>query len=148
MSITTLDREFNHVIFIYDFFLNEIILFHVMNTVSRYLAASVVQSTGLSEALCAFETIWIAQFWTPKAVHADCVFHTGEFKEMLQSQGISLRPVPPRRHKKYDRATSWSNTVNILASSINKCKYFASSVCCSSRSYFERFIWKPCHLGF
>lgn len=59
-SITTLDRDFNNFVCVDHFFLDEIILFHVMDTVSRYSAASVVQFTGLSEAMCAFKPIWTA----------------------------------------------------------------------------------------
>lgn len=100
VSLASLDREFNTVVCVDHFFLDDHVLFHIMDTSTRYSAAAIVSSTNLTEAIRAFETLWISQFWAPQSVHADGAFQQPKFVDYLARHAISIRPVPPRRHQK------------------------------------------------
>lgn len=70
-----------------------------METTTRYSAVQVVESKGLKEAVFAFESCWISQFWPPCSVHADSVLCKGVFADMLKMYDIKLCPVPPYLHQ-------------------------------------------------
>lgn len=100
VSISGINRGFNDVVCIDHFHLDDVRLFHVMDSYSRFSAALPVSSMSLSDAIAAFEAIWISHFWPPCAVQGDLAFRHNEFQEFLAQYGTSFRPVPPRRHHK------------------------------------------------
>lgn len=88
VSLTSLNRQLNEVVCVDHFHLDNVTLFHVMDTATRLSAAHVVKSTKLEEAVLAFEACWLSQFWTPMAVHGDAAFSKGAFRSMLQHYEI------------------------------------------------------------
>ncbi len=100
VSISTLSKQFNEIVCIDHFFLDEICLVHCMDLVSRFSAVQAVESTNLADAVVAFEACWVSQFWYPESLHGDKAFQIGEFKLYAESLDIPIRPVPPRRHSK------------------------------------------------
>lgn len=93
VSLSFLDRTFNEVVCIDHFFLDDHILFHSMDSATRYSAAHIVSSTSMHDAIYSFECIWLSQFWPPGAIHADGAFQTEEFEQFLIKHDIMLRPV-------------------------------------------------------
>ena len=71
-----------------------------MDSVTRYSSCSIVTSASLSDAILAFESCCLSQFWPPPAVLGDLAFNHDEFKHYLSSIGIEFNPIPPRRHNK------------------------------------------------
>ena len=100
VSLASLNRQLNEVVCVDHFHLDDVTLFHCMDTATRFSAAYVVDSTALDEAVIGFETCWLSQFWPPDAIHADSAFCKGEFAEMLKIYDIKIRAVPPNRHQK------------------------------------------------
>lgn len=74
MSLFPVNRQLNEVVCVDHFHLDDVPLFHAMDTATRYSAAYVVQSTEPEEGVLAFESCWLAQLWPPDAVHADAAF--------------------------------------------------------------------------
>ena len=95
-----MNRSFNDVIMVDHFYLEQLRVFHAMDSYSRLSAAYVVPDATLGSAAIAFESISIAQFWPPEAVQGDQAFTGDAFQQYLKSHGISFRPVPSRRHHK------------------------------------------------
>ena len=62
VSLSSLDRNFNDVVCLDHFYLDEMVIFHAMDTASRFSAGHVVSSTSLEEAVYAFEISWLSQF--------------------------------------------------------------------------------------
>lgn len=74
VSLMSLKRQLNEVVCIDHMHLDSVTLFHAMDSAMRLSYAHVVSSAGLSEAVVAFESCWLQQFWPPSAVHADDAF--------------------------------------------------------------------------
>lgn len=100
VSLSSLNRQLNEVVCVDHFHLDGVTLFHAMDTATRFSSAYVVESTGLDQAVLAFESCWLSQFWPPTCIHADTGFCKGEFAEMTKLYDIKLRPTPPNRHQK------------------------------------------------
>lgn len=100
VSIAAINRGFNEVVCVDHFHLDDLRMFHVMDSHSRYSAALSVPSMSLSDAIVAFESIWVSQFWPPLSVQGDLAFQHPEFVNLLSQYGTSFPPVPPRRHHK------------------------------------------------
>lgn len=131
ISIAGINREFNDVVFIDHLWLDEICLLHVMDSYSRFSIAQPVQSTALSQAVVAFENLWISHFWPPSSVQGDLAFRFPEFIDFLNQYNISFRPVPPKKaSQEFVGAKTWCHTSNIykIASVIVYLKF--SSSCC------------------
>ena len=78
VSLSSLSRSFNELVCIDHFYLANLCLFHIMDTVSRYSSCSLVPSTSLNDAILAFESGWLNQFWPPTAVLGDAAFNHDE----------------------------------------------------------------------
>lgn len=100
MSLTTLDRQFNEVVCVDHFFLDDLVMFHIMDSATRYSCASVVSNTNLNDAISSFEMLWLGHFWPSQFIHGDGSFQQPQFRGFLARYDISLRPVRPRRHQK------------------------------------------------
>lgn len=100
VSISGINRCFNDVVFVDHFWLDDICLFHAMDSFSRFSIAQPVTSTAISEVIVAFENLWISHFWPPSQVQGDLAFRFPKFTDFLAKCNISFRPVPPRRHHK------------------------------------------------
>ena len=95
-----MNRSLNDVVMVDHFYLDQLRVFHAMDSYSRFSADYVVPDASLESAVVAFESVWIGQFWPPDAVQGDQAFTGETFQQYLKSHGISFRPVPSRRHHK------------------------------------------------
>lgn len=100
VSLSSLTRAFNTVVCIDHLFLDQLCVFHAMDTTSRYSACYIPNSTSLIDSMLAFEASWLSQFWPPTEVKGDNAFNKTNFIEFLKCLGIEFRPVPPRKHSK------------------------------------------------
>lgn len=99
-SISGINRGFNDVVCVDHFHLDDLRIFHAMDSYSRFSAALSVSSASLSDAIIAFESVWVSQFWPPSSVQGDLAFRHEVFQDYLSQYGTSFRPVPTRRHHK------------------------------------------------
>lgn len=100
VSVTDINQNFNDVVCADFFWLDKLSLFHAIDSYYRFFAVILVKSTGLTEAIVGFETIWMTQFWQPGAVQGDLVFRFDEFRPFIDQYDIVTSPVPRRRHHK------------------------------------------------
>lgn len=100
VSISSLSKNFNEIVCVDHLYLEEVLMAHYMDLVSRYSAAYIVSSTQLNEAVLGFEAAWVGQFWYPDSIQVDKAFQVGEFKSYADKLGIQIRPVPPGRHSR------------------------------------------------
>lgn len=98
VSLSSMSREFNDVVCVDHLLLNEVCVFHGMDTVTRYPSCAVVPDTSLSAAVIEFDACWLGQFSPPATVYGDTAFDRDEFKTYLGLQNVALCPIPPRRH--------------------------------------------------
>eukprot|EP00737_Agarophyton_chilense_P004172 gb/GEZJ01005123.1/.p1 GENE.gb/GEZJ01005123.1/~~gb/GEZJ01005123.1/.p1 ORF type:complete len:113 (+),score=6.87 gb/GEZJ01005123.1/:1115-1453(+) len=66
----------------------------------RLLAAAVVPSTKVNDALTVFVASWLLQFWHPDVIRRDTAFMLGSFKDYCDSVSIPLQQAVPQRHAK------------------------------------------------
>eukprot|EP00178_Gracilaria_changii_P015990 TRINITY_DN4502_c0_g1_i1.p1 TRINITY_DN4502_c0_g1~~TRINITY_DN4502_c0_g1_i1.p1 ORF type:complete len:217 (+),score=18.60 TRINITY_DN4502_c0_g1_i1:155-805(+) len=100
VSLSSISRSFNDVVCIDHLFLDDICVFHVMDTSSRYSAGCPVEGTSMENTVFAFEALWVSPFWNPKAVVFDQAFNNTLFCDYLQQYDIEKRPVSSKRHNK------------------------------------------------
>lgn len=100
VSLSSMTRGFNDLVCVDHLYLDRITVMHVMDATTRYSAGSVVSSPNTADTITVFEAVWIAQFWAPSHVLGDNAFSNNEFKQYLDSHGITFRSIPPRRHNK------------------------------------------------
>ena len=100
VSLSSLNREFNEIVCIDHFFLENATVFHAMDVATRFSAGIVVESTSMETVILNLELIWFSNFWPPSYIQADGPFQNAMFKSLLDQYDIQLRPVPPRRHCK------------------------------------------------
>lgn len=100
VSISSLSKSFNEVLCVDHFNLDDVLMAHFMDLISRYSAAYIVSSTNLYDAVLGFEAAWVGQFWYPDSIQADKAFQVGDFKQYADKLDIQIRPVPPGRHSK------------------------------------------------
>lgn len=99
VTLATLNRSFYDVDCIDHFYLDKLRCFHVMDLYSRFSAACTVPDATLSSAILAFESTWMAQFWSPHAVRGDQAFNHDEFHKYLSNGDISFQPILSRNHQ-------------------------------------------------
>lgn len=100
VSLSSMSREFNSLVCIDHFYLDELCVFHVMDSVTRYSVGSCMPDTTMYSSILAFESGWMSEFWTPNSVLYDPAFKNEEFQSWIAGYEISARPIPPRRHNK------------------------------------------------
>ena len=100
VSLSALSANFNQLVNIDHFFLNDITVCHVMDATSRYSVGQIVDSTSIPLAIETLESRWITEFWPPHALQYDRAFATSEFEKFLDEYGIQKRRIPARRHNK------------------------------------------------
>ena len=100
VSLSNLSREFNQLVFVDHFFLDELQIFHVMDAKSTYSAGTVVDSLTIADAIASFETCWTSQFWAPAQCQGDQAFLAADFQQYLKAMGTTFRPSPARRKYK------------------------------------------------
>lgn len=100
VSISSLSRNFNDVVCLDHFYLESLCILNCMDMATRYYSASVLLSTLLENVIGDFESSWLSQFWLPNDIQADSAFAGKIFKNYLESRGIKLRLVHPRRHSR------------------------------------------------
>ncbi len=100
VALSAMSRDFNDVVCLDHFFLDDFKVFHVMDSSTRFSVGSVVPDTTMNSAIIAFETHWISPFWAPNAEIYDPAFKNDLMESYLKNNGIEGRPLPPRRHSK------------------------------------------------
>ena len=66
-------------------------VFHVWDN-HQYAVNSVVESTGMEDAIREFEIWWISPFWAPQYVQGNQTFNNDFFKDHIKKCGIEFRP--------------------------------------------------------
>lgn len=79
VSLANVSRSFNEVVCVDHFFPENLVVFNVMDARNRYFVGCIVSSTNMSEAVAAFESLWVSQFWPPGSLQDDQFFDTKEF---------------------------------------------------------------------
>lgn len=100
VSISSINRLFNDVVCIDHFFLDQVCVFHVMDSVSRYSACHISDSTSIDVSILSFEASWMSQFWPPTDIQGDNSFNKTRFIQFLRELGTEFRPIPARIHSK------------------------------------------------
>jgi len=100
VSLSSMSRQFNDVVCVDHFFLDNLCIFHAMDAITRYSAGSCVPDTSMVHSILSFETLWISQFWIPSAILFDRAFKNTQFDDWMKNYGIDSNPIPPRRHNK------------------------------------------------
>lgn len=100
VSLSTMSREFNDTVCVDHLHIDDMRILHIMDSATRYSAGAVVQTTNMEDAIIAFDSHWVSQFWTPENVLYDPAFHNEEFKSYLLQLGSECKAIPPRRHNK------------------------------------------------
>lgn len=77
VSLASRHRQFNKVVCVGHYYLDEVCLFYVMDTHTTHSATHICHTTSLSEAVAAFEDVWLRLFWCRDAEHADQAFQKG-----------------------------------------------------------------------
>lgn len=73
--------------------MNEISVFHAMDSVTRFLSCEIVSGTALKDAKLEFESCWLGQFWPPVAVLGDSAFSHSSFIDYLQAMDTEYKPI-------------------------------------------------------
>lgn len=100
VSITSLNRSFNEIVCLDQFFLDDIRLFPAMDTVSRYSTCQITPTASRTDSIIAFEASWLSQFCNPQFLQSDSAFSNYESDSFIKSRVIRLQHVPHRRHDK------------------------------------------------
>lgn len=100
VSLRSMSSNFNDVVCVDHFFLNNMDVFHAMDYHTRYSAGTIVESPNMEYAIQFLEAGWISPFWTPAAIRGDQAFNNSIFLGYLSSHSIYFQPIPPRRHSK------------------------------------------------
>ena len=74
VSLGTISRSFNEVLCVDHLFLNNICVFHAMDTATRYSVGCAVPNTGMIPAISSLDSHWITPFWSPQTVIFDKAF--------------------------------------------------------------------------
>ena len=100
VSLSSLTKSFNDLIFIDYFYLDDIRLFHVMDMATRFSACYLSDSHSMSDSIIALQSCWLSHHWTPAEIQADRAFDNQEFRKFCHNLGTNLRLSLPRRHNK------------------------------------------------
>lgn len=100
VSLSSLNRNFNEVVCVDHIFLDDLCIFHIMDSKTRYSAGLVCADTSLKNAIYSFTTTWLSPFWSPINVKDDQAFIDTEFTNFITSIGATFGAIPPRRHQK------------------------------------------------
>lgn len=100
VSLHSLSLSFHELVCVDHFWLEEMCVFHAMDSVSRYSSGISVPDTSMTHAIVAFESNWISPFWAPDAVIFDHAVKNSIFVNYLSNHDVQARPIPPCRHKK------------------------------------------------
>lgn len=100
VSISSMSKGVNEVVCIDHMYLENLCVFHYMDSKSRFSVGAVVDSTSMIDAVESFESTWMNQFWIPTVLVFDPAFKTELFGKFMEKCGIDYRPLPPRRHGK------------------------------------------------
>ena len=100
VSISTMCRQFNQLVCIDHLFLDDVCVFHAMDSASRYSVGCVVPNTSMEQAVTAFDAHWVSQFWPPEKVLCDPGFKGAHFSDYLNNLNSEIVLLPARRHNK------------------------------------------------
>lgn len=81
VSLATLAREFNHTVCIDHFYLTELRLFHIMDTISRFSAVYITNTASMHEAIVGLQASSINHFWAPAHIRCDLAFANKKFRD-------------------------------------------------------------------
>lgn len=73
----------NETICVDHFHLDDVRLFHVIDTMTRFSAPFFVPDAPMNHAVMAFESCWLNQFWTPSSIREDKAFMDGFYGWLL-----------------------------------------------------------------
>ena len=100
VSLSSMFRQFNAIVCIDHLFLDRHDVLHMMDSRTRYSTGLLVSSTTMKEAIIAYESKWLLEFWPSEIIQGDQAFNNSEFRNYLSLYDINNRPVPPQRHSK------------------------------------------------
>ena len=63
-----------------------------------YSVGTVVPGIGMEFSANSLDSLWISQFWSPKAIQFDQASDNEIFLKYLDVYGIEARPIPALRH--------------------------------------------------
>lgn len=92
ISIAGINSGFNDVFCDYHFHLDEIRMFHGMDSYYRLSAALSLFSATLSDAIAAFESAWVSQFLPTYSVQGEVDFRHNEFIDYLSQYSTQFVP--------------------------------------------------------
>ena len=104
VSLSTMTTSSNQVVCIDHFHLDEMRVFHIMDSATRFSSSMVVPDTSMHQSLSALESQWISYFSTPEVLLYDHAFENRMFRSYLGMFGNEARPIPPAVTTK----TSWN----------------------------------------
>lgn len=80
VSLSFMSRDFNDVVCVDHLLLDELLVFHAIDSVTRYSVGCVVPDTKICRAVKALDSLWISQFWNPVKIRFNPAFKVDEFK--------------------------------------------------------------------
>lgn len=86
--IASIGRQFNEIVCVDHYWLDEVCPFHEMHHFFRYSAVQPVVTTSLVEAVVPFANFWLPQFWQPHTVRGDLAFRFDKSKLLLTQYNI------------------------------------------------------------
>ena len=100
VSLSSLNRFFNDLECIDHFNLGDQRICHIILASTRYSVANAVPNVSMESAVNALDSLWIFQFWSPKAIQFDQAFHNEIFLKRLDTYAIEARNISAHRHNK------------------------------------------------
>lgn len=74
--ISSLSKQISDIVCVDHFYVHVVRLMHCVDAATRFSAAFVVSSASMNDAVFAFESCWISQFWEPRLSMATRLLHT------------------------------------------------------------------------
>lgn len=96
VAISTLWKDFNEILSIDHFYLDDMCLLHCVDTVTCYFTVHLVESAKMRDAVTGIEASWFTQFWCLQEIQGNLAFDAGKFKTLLHFQNA----VPTRSSSK------------------------------------------------
>lgn len=100
VSPGTMSSSINDVVLVDLFHLDHLIIFYIMDSVTRYSVGVAVDSVSIVDAIQDFEVHFVGQFLFPNVVREDLAFNNDRFFGYLAGYHGKFSPVPARKHQK------------------------------------------------
>lgn len=97
VSHSRMSRDLNDVVCLDHLHLEDLTVFHIMDSATTYSTGSVVSNKTPATAIKELESAW---FWSPHTIVGHTAFDCDEFKTHLAEHNVKLRRVSRQRHNK------------------------------------------------